>query len=367
MRVRPTRVRRLRARRVRRRAIGTALVLSLAVLLNPAVVRGIGAVVLPSSDARLSLQGSALLEGPATPLTPVAAAFGVSSLHVTHVPEPSVGVWVTEGLDARMLGILNAPAEGTPSAIQPGGFTLHRAVAITVAIKGKDRVVVTNTATVGQLLSAMGIEPDGNDRVAPSPRTPLSDTARVAFDRVDLKTLRVTSSVPYEVVTSTTSDLPTGQIRVVRAGHDGTVQREYRQELVNGREVSRVLIEQRVVVEAVDELRQVGIGPAPPPSPAPPAPSPPPPPSPSPPSGQHGTQTGQGTWYHTPWSGLTAAHPWLPFGTHVTVTNLANGRSVTVVINDRGPFGGRIIDLSPQAFARLAPLPTGVIPVKLVW
>ena len=92
---------------------------------------------------------------------------------------------MTEGLDGRMLGVLNVPAEGTASAIQPGGFTLHRAVAITVAIKGKDRAVVTNAAAAGQFLSAMGIEPDGDDRVAPAPRTPLSRVSRFIYDRVD--------------------------------------------------------------------------------------------------------------------------------------------------------------------------------------
>jgi rare lipoprotein A len=46
--------------------------------------------------------------------------------------------------------------------------------------------------------------------------------------------------------------------------------------------------------------------------------------------------------------GLTAAHRTLPFGTRVRVTNKGNGRSVTVRINDRGPFiRGRIIDLTP--------------------
>jgi rare lipoprotein A len=57
----------------------------------------------------------------------------------------------------------------------------------------------------------------------------------------------------------------------------------------------------------------------------------------------------------------------LPFGTVVTVTNLANGNRVQVVINDRGPFGGRIIDLSDQAFARIAPLSQGVCQVRLTW
>ena len=46
--------------------------------------------------------------------------------------------------------------------------------------------------------------------------------------------------------------------------------------------------------------------------------------------------------------GLTAAHRTLPFGTHVRITNQRNGRSVTVRINDRGPFvAGRVIDLTP--------------------
>jgi rare lipoprotein A len=47
---------------------------------------------------------------------------------------------------------------------------------------------------------------------------------------------------------------------------------------------------------------------------------------------------------------LTAAHPSLPFGTKVRVTNSHTGRSVVVRINDRGPFvKGRVIDLSPAA------------------
>jgi rare lipoprotein A len=47
---------------------------------------------------------------------------------------------------------------------------------------------------------------------------------------------------------------------------------------------------------------------------------------------------------------LTAAHPSLPFGTKVRVTNRHSGRSVIVRINDRGPFvKGRVIDLSPAA------------------
>ena len=63
---------------------------------------------------------------------------------------------------------------------------------------------------------------------------------------------------------------------------------------------------------------------------------------------------------------LTAAHRSLPFGTRVLVTNRANGQSVVVTINDRGPFvGGRIIDLSRAAAQAISMTGAGVAPVSL--
>lgn len=63
---------------------------------------------------------------------------------------------------------------------------------------------------------------------------------------------------------------------------------------------------------------------------------------------------------------LTAAHRSLPFGTVLRLTNPSNGRSVEVRINDRGPWvGGRELDLSEAAFAKLAPLGAGVIQVSV--
>lgn len=63
---------------------------------------------------------------------------------------------------------------------------------------------------------------------------------------------------------------------------------------------------------------------------------------------------------------LTAAHKTLPLGTKVLVTNTNTGKQVRVRINDRGPFiKGRIIDLSKAAFAEIAPLKKGVVPVEV--
>ncbi|WP_239651585.1 septal ring lytic transglycosylase RlpA family protein [Neosynechococcus sphagnicola] len=62
---------------------------------------------------------------------------------------------------------------------------------------------------------------------------------------------------------------------------------------------------------------------------------------------------------------LTAAHRSLPFGTQVRVTNLDNGRSVIVTINDRLGHGGRVIDLSAGAAYALDMVRAGIAQVRL--
>ena len=63
---------------------------------------------------------------------------------------------------------------------------------------------------------------------------------------------------------------------------------------------------------------------------------------------------------------FTAAHRTLPFGTKLKVTNLLNGKSAIVTVNDRGPFADdRIIDLSKAAAKQLDMIKSGVIPVKI--
>ena len=100
---------------------------------------------------------------------------------------------------------------------------------------------------------------------------------------------------------------------------------------------------------------------------------------PAPPPVVDGVQVGVASWYGPGFHGnrtangeiydqyeLTAAHPSLPLGTRVMVTNLSNGRSVEVRINDRGPFvGGRAIDLSYAAARMLRMIGPGTARVRI--
>jgi rare lipoprotein A len=96
------------------------------------------------------------------------------------------------------------------------------------------------------------------------------------------------------------------------------------------------------------------------------------------PAAERFRQSGVASWYgsecsktasgkHYLPSALTAAHRSLPLGTLVEVQNLANGRTVTVRINDRGPFcKKRIIDLSKAAAQKLEMIGSGTAKVELV-
>lgn len=87
---------------------------------------------------------------------------------------------------------------------------------------------------------------------------------------------------------------------------------------------------------------------------------------------------GKASYYYGRWIGrktangeiyrrhdVTAAHKTLPFNTKVRVTNLRNGKSVIVRINNRGPYiKGRILDLSLVAAQKIGMTKAGVVPVK---
>ena len=96
-------------------------------------------------------------------------------------------------------------------------------------------------------------------------------------------------------------------------------------------------------------------------------------------SGKGTVETGKAVWYGGKWHGrktasgeiydkrsMTAAHKTLPFDTVVKVTNLRNEKSVTLRINNRGPYGkGRIIDVSEAAAEQLDMVDAGVVPCTI--
>ena len=214
--------------------------------------------------------------------------------------------------------------------------------------------VVTNARTVGQLLGALGVGVGPADLVRPVGASTLWPWMHLRVIRVRTAFRTEVVELPFETLIRHSKELDLGAVRVLEEGRAGRAERTYRVTLRNGVEVRRVLVAERVL--ALPDRRVVlrGIGPVEPPEWV---------------LGSH-RQVGQASWYDfCPVDGYYAAHLTIPKGTAVTVRNLDNGRTVTVVINDRGPYGvpGRIIDLCAPAFAAIAPLGQGVANVELTW
>lgn len=212
----------------------------------------------------------------------------------------------------------------------------------------KPRPILTNAVTVEDLLAALRVHLAKTDLIVPSETSVLGPGMRLKVVRIRQLEQTRTESMPYQTLIKYSKDLGAGQTQVVSAGRTGKAVRTYRVTYVNGTEITRDLLSETILTRAVDEVILQGAAPP----------------------GRHGYQIGQASWYDfCRREGDYAAHLTLPFGTRVTVTNLDNGKQVTVVINDRGPYGvpGRIIDLCDSAFAKIAPLGQGVADVRLTW
>ena len=314
------------------------------VVVNPArVASGAEAFLAASTTGDFGQGSEEPTDGPTEPR---------GTLAVFESPT-DVGVWVMAGTGLGSVEPTDQLVESDFSASSAGTSPI---VSVQAVVLGKVRDVLTNADTIGELLSAMGIQPDADDRVRPSPETPLHAATAVSFDEVRVVTKMEAIRIAFDVHTAYTPRMTPGMpVKVLQEGRDGRGIGTFIVTSVNGEVESRQLIGRWIERDPVTEKHL------------------------SPPQSMYGgttdvpgavadTQAGLATWYDPTWAGLTAAHPTLPFGTLVTVTDNETGRSVTVTINDRGPFGaGRIIDLSPEAFAILQPLGAGVLDVHIAW
>lgn len=265
-------------------------------------------------------------------------------------------VWVhglTVGESLKELGMPAADADfvwPAPRSPVVDGMQLvvRDAVSVTVSIGGERRDVVSSAGTVAELLAEAGIRLGAKDRVTPARDTYPGQGSTITVVRVR-ETIRAEEvPIPFGQRQEKDAGLEKGRRKVARAGRDGLKLRRYAAVVQDGKVVSKRFLDEKVVRKPVDQVVKVGTG------------------QPSFRAKSGRSEQGIASWYR--FDGMGAAHRTLPFGTVVRVTNLANGRTVNVVIRDRGPFvEGRIIDLSDSAFAELAPLSSGTIRVRIEW
>jgi rare lipoprotein A (peptidoglycan hydrolase) len=200
----------------------------------------------------------------------------------------------------------------------------------------------TWSTTVAQLAIELQLNLAQQDETSILLNGDITKATDLTITRVDVATINETEPISFTTQEQESADLDLGVEKVTQEGQNGVLQKTYTLRRENGVEVSRTLSGSEVLQAAVPEIVV---------------------------NGTKVIDLGEGgaSWYSGNGVGpLTAANKTLPKGTMVRVVNLANDKSVIVRINDRGPYvGGRIIDLSPDAFAQIAPLGSGVVNVRM--
>ncbi len=219
---------------------------------------------------------------------------------------------------------------------------IKRAVKVIVLADGEEKIFYTHKKNVAEALNEQNLNLKNEDIVIPSRESGIYSEMKIKITRVEIKSETIVKSIAYKTITQEDKELGWREKKTKQKGKNGSKEIEYKVVYHNNKEISREIKGEKILKEPIDEIivqgTYVKLG---------------------------KSHTGQASWYNYTGT-MSAANPWLPLGSFVKVTNRANGKSVIVRINDRGPFGkGRIIDLDKVAFQKLASLGAGVIDVKM--
>ncbi|OGC81683.1 MAG: hypothetical protein A2788_01995 [Candidatus Abawacabacteria bacterium RIFCSPHIGHO2_01_FULL_46_8] len=269
---------------------------------------------------------------------------------------------LTIGQALREMGIELAYAdEVVPEATENlmAGMELRLRRSTPVLVKGPSGQarIFTKAKTVAGLLEEIGYQLSQQWQVRPAPEQEIKRNLEVQLIAMTQEEQELKRQLSYSRRYRSNKELPFGQENVIQEGQTGERLERYLISYENGKEIGRKLLAAETITPKQDLIIEQGVKVV---------------------AGQslgkikasyyadffHGRRTANGETFYN--DRLSAAHLKLPFGTVVKVTNPVNGQSIIVAINDRGPYiAGRSIDLSQAAFAAIAPLSRGVIPVEL--
>lgn len=250
---------------------------------------------------------------------------------------------------------------------------------VTITTKDGDKTVeVPGNATVGDALKAAGITLDDLDKVSAEPTTAVTNNQKIVYQDVHYRPIIVTSEIAFDVKEVEDATLPKGEKKVVTKGVKGEKQTFITQVYLDGKLVSNHhKTGEKVVKQPVAQVVHVGTKEVAKTTTTTTTTTT----TPKTTSSENTTVTPKAGGYSgsceasnywdpqpvasggmfDPWA-MTAAHKTLPFGTKLKVTNTANGKSVVVTINDRGPYSGsRCLDLSLGAMQAVGGISSGVI------
>jgi uncharacterized protein YabE (DUF348 family)/3D (Asp-Asp-Asp) domain-containing protein len=137
-------------------------------------------------------------------------------------------------------------------------IVIDRAVPVTMQADGKTEVRFTTEDTVGDALQALGVKLSGEDRVTPSPDTPVSSGMAIRVIRVKREIVETQHPLTFAVAWKKDANLPQGQQKVVQTGKEGVLVKRWERVYEDGRLVDERILDKIVARPAVQKVVAVG-------------------------------------------------------------------------------------------------------------
>lgn len=222
---------------------------------------------------------------------------------------------------------------------------INREKTVKLTIADEKQELKTYGDSLGTIFAEAGIELDNDDLITPSKNTIVNRDLEAEIVKVEIKEERETKKIDFETVKK--DDPETSYLKKFTKieGEYGEKEIVYEISYHNGKEVDREKVDEIITKEPVDKVVVQGtrmkLGKA---------------------------DKGRASWYANPGT-MACASTAHPRGSYLKVTNLDNGKSAIVKVNDYGPDQGihpdRIIDLGKDAFGKIASLGAGTARVKV--
>lgn len=225
------------------------------------------------------------------------------------------------------------------SLLYPGtNIIIKRAVKIKIAADGQKKDFFTLADTVGGAIIDSRITLGEDDLVSPKMTAPLQNNLQISITRVEIKEETLRKPIDFKTISQEDDSLGWRIKKIQQKGIKGTKEIKYKIVSHDGKEISRKVLEENVIQEPTPEIAVQGtymkLGKA---------------------------NKGDASHYASSWGELNASRS-IPRGGFAKVTNLDNGESVVVKINDYGPQSPqRIIDLSYASFVKIGSPGQGIL------
>jgi len=215
---------------------------------------------------------------------------------------------------------------------------IRRAMEILIKVDGEIIENYTIASNIREVISENNITLSRLDKINPDLDFLPSNNLKIIITRINVEEKIIPEDIPFKIVSKEDSKLGWQEKKVSQKGEKGVLEINYKITYKDGKEISRIALSKEITKDPVNEINVQGtymkLG---------------------------KSDKGQASHYASSWGELNASRD-LPRGSYAKVTNMNNGKSTIVKINDYGPQTiKRIIDLSYRAFTEIASSGQGII------